>query len=511
MERLQRVGIAMDEGNYNIFQAVRIKLHCQRNFNDSMFCHQIASYMVEIVDFLFPIMKDYLERMKISFNTYVMGVYNGRIWVLATIGKMFNIQISVVSPFYTDIWNVFHNGAREADVILIANGTDFGSGKYQVCHFSATKGTGHEWKCVGVDIQLKEIGLYVGKTDDRCTAVDLFNINENNLLLQGMKKAVNAINDLCVDIENICINRNKVLDDLKTLNVRIKNFKCFTSYYVEDDYDDGLEQTTRREMMPPAKKVTEVVPSSSHAIPKIQFIDSHGTDFGQQLIAEALELMDDQHEIVQIHSPRKKAMKTKDVEKVHVEEKGDVTEESLEEGEIRDKVDRVQEHIVSVTNIETSLQKPKKRKSQLEITEKLTDTETRPKRSKEVVQKSGQPKRCRVKMLMIGRPKPSDIPPSMPSFGMYKDYVDEEDTTDTMQAVHTFESSVPLKGQIVIRPAVYNDNVETTEVIDVDTEMDVENVVSDVQSFKQQHDFQQDVFEVARKKKEIEDIPATVT
>ena len=169
LERLQRVGISRDEGNDNIFQAVQIQLHCLRNFNDSMFCHQIASYMVEIVDFLFPIMKDYLERMKISFNRYAMGVYNGRIWgdeyVLATIGKMFNIRIPVVSPFYTDIWNVFHDGAREADVILIANGTDFGSGKYQVSHFSATKGTGHEWKCVGVDIQLKEIGLYVRETD----------------------------------------------------------------------------------------------------------------------------------------------------------------------------------------------------------------------------------------------------------------------------------------------------------------------------------------------------------
>ena len=87
--------------------------------------------------------------------------------MLATIGKMFNIQISVVSTFYTDIWNVFHDGTREADVILITNGTDFGSGKYQVSHFSATKGTGDKWKCVGADIQLKEIGLYVGETDGR--------------------------------------------------------------------------------------------------------------------------------------------------------------------------------------------------------------------------------------------------------------------------------------------------------------------------------------------------------
>ena len=85
---------------------------------------------------------------------------------------------------------------------------------------------------------------------------------------------------------------------------------------------------------------------------------------------------------------------------------------------------------------------------------------------------------------MIGRPKPCDIPPSLPSLGMYEDYVNKEDTIDTTQTVHTFQSSVPLKGEIVIRPVVCDDDVETTDVIDVDTEMDVQNVVSDVQSFK---------------------------
>ena len=81
------------------------------------------------------------------------------------ISKMFNIQISVVSPFYTDIWNVFHDGARRADVILIANDMDFTSGKYQISHFSAIKGTGGDWKYVGADIQLREIGLYAKETD----------------------------------------------------------------------------------------------------------------------------------------------------------------------------------------------------------------------------------------------------------------------------------------------------------------------------------------------------------
>ena len=192
----------------------------------------------------------------------------------------FNIRISVVSPFYIDICNVFHDRGRKADIVLIANGMVFSIGKYQISHFSTTKGTGQEWKCVGANIQLKEIGLHVGETNGRHTAVDLFNINENNLRLQGTKKAVHAFNDLYKDIENICIDRDKVLDELKMLNVKINYFKCFTLYYIKDDYDDRLEQT-KRETIPLPRKVTKVVPSSSHAIPKVQVIDSRGTDFGQ--------------------------------------------------------------------------------------------------------------------------------------------------------------------------------------------------------------------------------------
>ena len=211
-----------------------------------MFRHQIASYMVEIVDFLHPIIREYLDEMNILFNMYVMAVYNGQIWgdeyVLATIGKMFNIPISVISPFYSDVWNVFHDGGKRPDVVLVANGLDFGSGKHKIMHFSAMKGLAQEWKCVGADIRLNEIGLYIGETDGRRTAVDLFNINENNHLLKGTQKAVHAINQLCQDIENICIDRDNVLEELKILKVKVKNFKPLTSYYVEDEYDDGVEK-----------------------------------------------------------------------------------------------------------------------------------------------------------------------------------------------------------------------------------------------------------------------------
>ena len=91
--------------------------------------------------------------------------------------------------------------------------------------------------------------------------MDLFNINENNQLLKGTQKAVHAINKLCQDVENICIDRDNVLEDLKRLKVKVKNCKWLTSYYVEDEYDDGVEQRKRKETMLPSKRLTEVVPS----------------------------------------------------------------------------------------------------------------------------------------------------------------------------------------------------------------------------------------------------------
>ena len=73
LKRLERVGIPTDDGNNNMFRAVWIQLHCPERYTDDMFWHQIASYMVEIVDFLHPIIKEYLDQMNISFKHICYG------------------------------------------------------------------------------------------------------------------------------------------------------------------------------------------------------------------------------------------------------------------------------------------------------------------------------------------------------------------------------------------------------------------------------------------------------
>ena len=80
--------------------------------------------MTHEVSFFYPKMKDYLEEINLSFNAYIMHVYNGNIltdeYVIGALGKMFNIEISVISPYYTDIWNLYHDSGM-ADVILVSN------------------------------------------------------------------------------------------------------------------------------------------------------------------------------------------------------------------------------------------------------------------------------------------------------------------------------------------------------------------------------------------------------
>ena len=74
-------------------------------------------------------MKNYLEEWKIGFTTYLEKMFTGAIWrdefVLAAIGKMWQIPITIVSPFYVPPWDIFHNGST-LYVVLIANGTNFG-------------------------------------------------------------------------------------------------------------------------------------------------------------------------------------------------------------------------------------------------------------------------------------------------------------------------------------------------------------------------------------------------
>ena len=111
------------------FEAICIMVYTPPEYNAYMLRHQACCFMAEFVHVFFPLMKNYLEEWKIGFTMYLEKMFTGEIWcdefVLATIRKMWQIRITIVSPFYAPPWDIFHNGSTP-HVVLITNGIDFG-------------------------------------------------------------------------------------------------------------------------------------------------------------------------------------------------------------------------------------------------------------------------------------------------------------------------------------------------------------------------------------------------
>ena len=80
---------------------------------------------------------------------------------------------------------------------------------------------------------------------------------------------------------------DEMLQKLSEVKITLGDFKRLTSYFVED------ENVEERNLMPVKERTVEIVPSFSRAIPKIRVKDSRSTEFGKQLVDEALEMMNE--------------------------------------------------------------------------------------------------------------------------------------------------------------------------------------------------------------------------
>ena len=85
--------------------------------------------MVEDYNFYYPKMQKYLNAHNLLYSAYILYLYSGIIWadeyMLGALGRMFDVKISVVSPAYDDVWNIFHESGLP-HVVIVANGGDFG-------------------------------------------------------------------------------------------------------------------------------------------------------------------------------------------------------------------------------------------------------------------------------------------------------------------------------------------------------------------------------------------------
>ena len=110
------------------------------NYTADMLRRQTAFYMACYASVFFPLIQYDLQD-DISYESYLINIFDGNVWVndivIAAVSQMFNISITLLSPWFDEAMHVFHD-VKEPDIVLIGNGGPFASDRYNT-HFSSTK------------------------------------------------------------------------------------------------------------------------------------------------------------------------------------------------------------------------------------------------------------------------------------------------------------------------------------------------------------------------------------
>ena len=88
------------------------------------------------------------------------------------------------------------------------------------------------------------------------------------------------VNRLCRNVNAICVDRDQVIEKLK---ITLDDFKLLTSYYVEEEEEKQCDASKRKN----SRDCTKLCKGNK----KIHVKDSHTTNFGQQLVNEAYQII----------------------------------------------------------------------------------------------------------------------------------------------------------------------------------------------------------------------------
>ena len=199
--------------------------------------------MIEDYNFYYPKMQKYLNAQNLSYSVYILYLYSGIIWadeyMLGALGRMCDVKISVVSPAYDDVWNIFHESGLP-HVVIVANKGDF-SKKHGVIHFSATKGSETTWKCVCADINVGELGMWRGYDNGLRHRADKFIEKEKMILLSDTRKVSADVQGLCHDLNQLYIRHDRIYSEMDSMGIKVDAFKRFDTFIFKKA--DSKEET----------------------------------------------------------------------------------------------------------------------------------------------------------------------------------------------------------------------------------------------------------------------------
>ena len=211
---------------------VNLQLKLPKYFKNDAVQHQIAAHMIKDYNFYYQKMQKYLNAHNLSYSAYILYLYSGIIWadeyMLGALGRMFDVKISVVSPANANMWNIFHESGLP-HVVIVANRGYFGK-KHGVTHFSAMKGSETIWKYVCADINVGELGMWRGYDNGLRRTAAKFMGKEKMILLSDTHKVTTDVQDLCHNLNQLCIRRDRIYSEIDSMGIKVDAFKRFNTF-----------------------------------------------------------------------------------------------------------------------------------------------------------------------------------------------------------------------------------------------------------------------------------------
>ena len=181
-----------------MLRAILKQMYVPNNYTVKDFRSQISAFMAREVHYFYPRMSNYLNQKGLTYESYIIGVSLGDIsadqFMLLAITRMWNISISILSPAFNTIWNVFHE-SKNPSIVIIGNGREFDNKRVSK-HYSPTEKTLLSARKLGHDISNIDIKCIQTRAAGEKMGTETFMIREREELLKQHYKVGKEIKKL---------------------------------------------------------------------------------------------------------------------------------------------------------------------------------------------------------------------------------------------------------------------------------------------------------------------------
>ena len=161
-------------------------MYVPNNYTVKDFRSQMGAFMAREVHYFYSRMSNYLNQKGLTYESYIIGVSLDDIsadqFMLLAITRMWNISISILSPAFNTIWNVFHE-SKNPSIVIIGNGREFDNKRVSK-HYSPTEKTLMSARKLGHDISNIDIKYIQTRAAGEKVGTETFMIKEHEQLLK---------------------------------------------------------------------------------------------------------------------------------------------------------------------------------------------------------------------------------------------------------------------------------------------------------------------------------------